>query len=157
MRRAFTLIELIAVIVVLAILAGVAAPRFFDYREKAMVTTTATSLKVITGAVWAYQRDNGMFPPDVNPNILPPELRKYLDDTTMVKAPSCGGTWDWEGWGGNQWALSIRSNWNGVNINATDAQMQQVDKIMDDGDLNGGRFRKVNWGFVYAFSDTFPF
>jgi len=156
MRRGFTLIELIAVIVVLAILAGVAAPRFFDYREKTMVTTTGASLKVISRALWAYQRDNGAFPPDVYPNILPPELRKYLDDTTMVKPPSCGGTWDWENWGGTQMGLSIR-NWNGVNVTATDAQMQQVDKMIDDGNLNTGRFRKISWGFVYSLSDTFPF
>ena len=34
-RRAFTLIELIAVIVVLAILAGVALPKYFDYSANA--------------------------------------------------------------------------------------------------------------------------
>ena len=34
-RRGFTLIELIAVIVVLAILSGVAIPRYFDYAAKA--------------------------------------------------------------------------------------------------------------------------
>lgn len=34
-RHAFTLIELIAVIVVLAVLAGVALPRYFDYSSQA--------------------------------------------------------------------------------------------------------------------------
>jgi prepilin-type N-terminal cleavage/methylation domain-containing protein len=34
-RRAFTLIELVAVIVVLAILAGVALPKYFDYAAQA--------------------------------------------------------------------------------------------------------------------------
>jgi len=34
-RRAFTLIELIAVIIVLAILSGVALPKFFDYSSNA--------------------------------------------------------------------------------------------------------------------------
>jgi len=37
---AFTLIELIAVIVVLAILAGVAVPRYFDYTDRAKASAT---------------------------------------------------------------------------------------------------------------------
>ncbi len=34
-RRAFTLVELIAVMVVLAVLAGVAIPKYFDYSDRA--------------------------------------------------------------------------------------------------------------------------
>jgi prepilin-type N-terminal cleavage/methylation domain-containing protein len=39
-RRGFTLIELIAVIVVLAILAGVALPKYFDYAARAKESAT---------------------------------------------------------------------------------------------------------------------
>lgn len=44
LRRGFTLIELIAVIVVLAVLAGVALPRYFDYAAQARESATLGAL-----------------------------------------------------------------------------------------------------------------
>lgn len=43
-RSGFTLVELIAVIIVLAILAGVAVPKYFDYTAKARESATKASL-----------------------------------------------------------------------------------------------------------------
>ncbi|MFG0331086.1 MAG: type II secretion system protein [Phycisphaerales bacterium] len=50
-RRAFTLIELIAVMVVLAILSGVALPKFFDYSAQAKVSATKGALGGVRAAV----------------------------------------------------------------------------------------------------------
>ena len=51
MSRAFTLIELIAVIVVLAILAGVAVPRYFDYTDRAKASATQGTLGNVRSAI----------------------------------------------------------------------------------------------------------
>lgn len=48
---AFTLIELIAVIVVLAILAGVAVPRYFDYTDRARSAAVQGTLGNIRSAI----------------------------------------------------------------------------------------------------------
>jgi prepilin-type N-terminal cleavage/methylation domain-containing protein len=50
-QSAFTLIELIAVIIVLAILAGVAVPRYFDYTDRARTSALQGSLGNIRSAI----------------------------------------------------------------------------------------------------------
>lgn len=50
-RRAFTLIELIAVIIVLAILAGVAVPKYFDYSTKAKESAAKATLGATRSAI----------------------------------------------------------------------------------------------------------
>lgn len=49
--RAFTLIELIAVIVVLAILAGVAVPKYFDYSARAKTAALQGTLGNVRSAI----------------------------------------------------------------------------------------------------------
>ena len=50
-RSAFTLIELIAVIVVLAILAGVAVPKYFDYSTSAKASAAKATLGATRSAM----------------------------------------------------------------------------------------------------------
>ncbi|MCC7389336.1 MAG: prepilin-type N-terminal cleavage/methylation domain-containing protein [Phycisphaerales bacterium] len=50
-RRGFTLIELVAVIIVLAILAGVAVPKYFDYSTKAKESAAKATLGATRSAI----------------------------------------------------------------------------------------------------------
>ena len=50
-RKGFTLIELIAVVVVLAILAGVALPKYFDYAAQARVSACKGALGGIRSGI----------------------------------------------------------------------------------------------------------
>ena len=53
-RRAFTLIELIAVLVVLAILSGIALPRYLDYAARARASALQGALGGIRTGVASY-------------------------------------------------------------------------------------------------------
>lgn len=54
----FTLIELLIVIIVLAVLAAIAIPRFFGTKERALVATLRSDLRNMTNAQAAYWDDN---------------------------------------------------------------------------------------------------
>ena len=62
-RRAFTLVELLVVISIIAILAAILFPVFARAREKARQTTCASNLKGFTTAILMYSSDNDAMMP----------------------------------------------------------------------------------------------
>lgn len=68
-RGAFTLIELIAVIVVLAILSGVALPRFFDYSAKAKESACRGALGGVRSAIANFYSNSAVNGTPVYPTI----------------------------------------------------------------------------------------
>src|SRR5688572_14192156 len=59
-RTGFTLIELIAVIVVLAILAGVALPKYFDYSAQARASSCKGTLGGVRSGVANFYMNTGL-------------------------------------------------------------------------------------------------
>ncbi len=61
-RTAFTLVEIMAVIIIIGLLAAVAAKNFMGQVEKAKVQTTKANLKVLHEAVLMFKLDTGYYP-----------------------------------------------------------------------------------------------
>lgn len=59
-RRGFTLIELVAVVVVLAILAGVALPKYFDYAAQAKVSACKGALGGVRAGIANFYSNAAM-------------------------------------------------------------------------------------------------
>lgn len=61
-RSGFTLIELMVVILVLALLAGLVAPQIFGRVSEARIATARTQIDLLGVALDNYRLDNGFYP-----------------------------------------------------------------------------------------------
>lgn len=60
--RGFTLIELVVVILILGLLAGLVVPRLFKHAERAKATAAKAQIAAFQTALAAYKLDTGTFP-----------------------------------------------------------------------------------------------
>jgi prepilin-type N-terminal cleavage/methylation domain-containing protein len=129
--RAFTLIELIAVIVVLAILSGVAIPKYFDYTANAKVSSTKGTLGGVRSAIANFYGNSAANGTAAYPTLAqltttgtvmqePISTNPYNNDATVSAAtwattPPVAGTagWNYDSTSGHFWA-----NTNTVGENA---------------------------------------
>ena len=106
MRRAFTLIELLIVVAIIAILAAIAVPNFLEAHVRSKVSRAQADMRSIATALEAYRLDNNDYPLDNNwyspiwgrPNLpasgwsgVTPELYLYTLTTPvayMTSGPS---------------------------------------------------------------------
>ncbi len=63
-NSAFTLIELLIVVAIIAILAAIAVPNMLQAQVRAKVSHTKSNLRVLSVALELYQLDNNHYPPD---------------------------------------------------------------------------------------------
>lgn len=61
-QQGFTLLEMIVVLVIIGLLAGLVGPSLFRQADRAKVQTAETQVKMIRGALHAYRLDMGRFP-----------------------------------------------------------------------------------------------
>lgn len=131
MARAFTLVELIAVIVVLAILAGVAVPKYFDYTAKAKESAAKASLGGVRAAIANFYANSivnsgtAAYPTltqlTTNGTVLNDAMPKnpYNDSAsvsaaTWAASPPVSGTagWNYDAANGRFWANSTTTGIN---------------------------------------------
>ncbi len=93
----FTLIEVMVVIVILAILAGLVVPKVVGQSDKARVKTTETALATTSNAIDMFKVDNGHYPTTqegLNALIQPPQGAKNWPEGGYVKGGFPKDGWD---------------------------------------------------------------
>lgn len=89
--RAFTLVELLVVVGILAVLAAVLLPVFFGVRESGRRTSCLSNLHQIDLALTAYTQDHGgFFPPALTPQgDWAGQVAAYAPAKEVFRCPSC--------------------------------------------------------------------
>ena len=89
-RRAFTLVELLLVLAILALLAGIALPKLTGSKEKANVATAKTQINAFSTALEMFEVDSGHYPRGkngLNDLVVQPRdaqnWRQYLDNIPL--------------------------------------------------------------------------
>ena len=91
-RHGFTMVELMAVLIILGLLAGVVVSNFVGQTEKAKKIQTKANLKLLSNAVRQFYMDNNRYPTEdmglielvVQPSDCPDwQLGGYLDSTEL--------------------------------------------------------------------------
>jgi len=66
MRRAFTLIELLIVVAIIAILAAIAVPNFLEAQTRAKIATVLSDFRTLRTGMESYRIDFSKYPVDYN-------------------------------------------------------------------------------------------
>jgi general secretion pathway protein G len=85
-KKGFTLVEVMAVLIIVGLLAGVAVKNFMGQTKKAAVIQTRANLKVLHEAVQLFRMDTGRYPTDEESLIA------------LIEEPTDAEGWNFEGY-----------------------------------------------------------
>ncbi|MEI7616680.1 MAG: type II secretion system protein GspG [Actinomycetota bacterium] len=76
-ERGFTLIELTIVLVILAVLAGIAVPSYLNLRDRSKESATKSEMSVIATGLETYRTDSGLYPSVFDTGTLSAYIANY--------------------------------------------------------------------------------
>lgn len=141
----FSLVELITVVLILGILAGVAAPKLFQGSGEAAIEATISHLKTIALAAEICFNETGAWPSDGHPQGMPLEMTGYLRPNLFLVTPPTGEAYDWDhNFGGITAAIKVFTSDPGGNA----AIWEAIDRRIDDGNRNTGSVVHTDWALT---------
>jgi prepilin-type N-terminal cleavage/methylation domain-containing protein len=146
--RAFTLIEMMIVTTVIGLLVAIAVPTFINAREHSRNSVYIANLRAASGAFINYATDNKQYPPTGTAGIIPAGMESYLTNFRWTAPTPIGGQWAWD--------YDVHGYKAGISVSGPTIpprQIEDIDRVLDDGNINTGQFRARPGGYVYIIED----
>jgi prepilin-type N-terminal cleavage/methylation domain-containing protein len=93
-RQGFTIIELMTVMIVIGLLAGIAILKYIDLRHRARAVQVAADLETVRLAAYSAWYEHNTWPDEVGPGQVPADLLPYLPGNLTFDNSEY--TLDWE-------------------------------------------------------------
>jgi general secretion pathway protein G len=119
-KKAFSLIELIFVIVIIGIISAVAIPKLFDSRSGAIATTVQQDISTITSSIQSYHMVNGSVDKIIDTVNINSKTWNISDKKVEFKED-------------NKVCVSIEITNNKLNVNIDNTAGTLCQKIYDNG------------------------
>jgi type II secretory pathway pseudopilin PulG len=137
---AFTLVELMLIVAILADLAVIALPAFIRSRNLAQNTKFISDLRTASGAFEMYAAENNSYPPTSTAGVIPTGMAIYLRGFPWSSTNSIGGQW--------LWAPNYQNCTATIQVSfpsaPDDLRMTDIDTRFDNGILATGAFREAD-------------
>lgn len=140
----FTLVEIMIVVVIIGLLASLAIPGIQKVQMRSKNSRFVNDLRVFTQAFETYSLENGSWPPNVGPGVVPAGLTTRLQTSVWTAPTVLGGNWNYDR---DINGIAVAVSLSGSPVD--DTRMTQIDAMIDDGDLSTGNFQKIGGRFMY--------
>lgn len=100
-ERGFAMVELLAILVILGIVANIAIPVYMHAQLKAKATKIVTDFKYVESVVTTYYSQSGVWPRDRPAGVIPPELAREIGDRLdwgIKGRRSMAIQYEWDNW-----------------------------------------------------------
>lgn len=139
--RGFTLVEVMMVVVIIGLLAAMSLPAYRRITMRSKTAAVASDLRSYSTAFITYSLQNGRWPDNAAPRVVPNGMTGALAQGFSQKSP-IGGVYKWNfgvsADGIQATAAIIIESANGETISDDAALREMIDREMDDGDLATG-------------------
>jgi type IV pilus assembly protein PilA len=148
-KRGFTLVEILVVVAILGILAAIVVPAYSSFSDDAAKNSFATDIRSLVTSAEYYYTKTGHYLEAANAGESPAGWSDYIENRKWTHITPIGGLWDIErDTFGIQSAIGVYFMAGQGHIR-NDAYMQDIDVILDDGNIMTGRFRKLDTDRYY--------